>query len=635
MVFLAVLANLMVTGCAHVPPAPQPLGSADAAAVNRVLPTDAVVDVKKEFGVAGNGVSDDTGPIQAAIAASLGYGNPRKVLFFPAGTYLVSRPLLWQLTGGQWSTWLTLQGENRDRTVLKLVDHADGFQDPAEPRSMIVTGSQNADGPDGAGNQAFFNFIFDMTIDVGIGNPGANGVDFLASNRGAMRNVVVRAPANSGNIGVSMTRKWAGPALLEDLQVVGFSRGIVLTQSEYSMVAERVRLSGQRLVGIDNQNNVLSIRGLVSDNSVTAVRNGTLQAQSGLVTILDSTLRGAGSELPAVENFGAVFMRGVSTPGYGAALRDRGHDVEMPADGELVSPAGPGRPGSSLRLPVMEAPTSPNYPLDLWVAAEQYGAVPDDGRDDTAAIQAALDSGKPIVYLRAGRYLVSSTMRVPGTVRMVEGFDAVVDGKRGMNLHGESSPIFSVSESDDAPLIFDKLFFDISQTTVAVERGSTRTLSFRDIHFSGFPFVGGPGQIFLSDVEGGWGWRFTRGQQIWARQFNSEQKDLNIVNDGAQLWILGLKTEGPGTAITSTNGARTELLGGLLYPVRPTVADKPAFVTDSSSAASLTFGTSANDAGRNYNLLSRNGELVVTSGQVPGRGKGSLVSRLVLGGAAQ
>ncbi|MGJ3241985.1 MAG: glycosyl hydrolase family 28-related protein [Opitutales bacterium] len=43
-----------------------------------------------------------------------------------------------------------------------------------------------------------------------------------------------------------------------------------------------------------------------------------------------------------------------------------------------------------------------------------YGAVPDDGKDDTAAIQAALDAhpnGSRIVYLPSGRYIVTDTLR--------------------------------------------------------------------------------------------------------------------------------------------------------------------------------------------------------------------------------
>lgn len=46
--------------------------------------------------------------------------------------------------------------------------------------------------------------------------------------------------------------------------------------------------------------------------------------------------------------------------------------------------------------------------------AAGFGAVPDDGVDDTAALQSALDSACGIVALGSGRYLLSDTLRVPG-----------------------------------------------------------------------------------------------------------------------------------------------------------------------------------------------------------------------------
>jgi len=257
------------------------LSMIDRPAMDRVAPLDAVVNVKIDYGATGDGHSDDTAAIQAAISAGLGFGNSNKILYFPAGTYLVTRSLEWRLADGSWSTWLTLMGENRDRTVIKLVDSAQGFGDPANPHGVVVTGSQNANGPDGSGNQAFHNFIFDMTVDVGAGNPGADGIDFLANNRGAIRNVVVRAAPNSGNTGIAMNRRWPGPALLEDVRVEGFTQGISVSHGEYSVTAEDIRLFGQRVVGVENENNVLTMRRLVSHNTVPAVGNGQPGSMAG------------------------------------------------------------------------------------------------------------------------------------------------------------------------------------------------------------------------------------------------------------------------------------------------------------------------------------------------------------------
>lgn len=77
-------------------------------------------------------------------------------------------------------------------------------------------------------------------------------------------------------------------------------------------------------------------------------------------------------------------------------------------------------PGLFLAFPWMLAAADPaplRFPEDGGlVNVQDYGAVPDDEGDDTAAIQAALDafpSGNRIVFLPPGVYLLSDTLRWP------------------------------------------------------------------------------------------------------------------------------------------------------------------------------------------------------------------------------
>jgi hypothetical protein len=607
----------------------------DAPAADQVAPPDAVVNVKTVYGAAGDGHTDDTAAIQAAISSGLGFGNRNKILYFPAGTYLVIKPLEWRLASGSWSTWLTLMGENRDRTVIKLVDSASGFADPSVPRAVVVTGSQNANPLNGSGNQAFDNFIFDLTIDVGAGNPGADGIDFLANNRGAIRNVVVRAAPNSGHTGISMNRRWPGPALLEDVRVDGFAQGISISNLEYSMTAENIRLSGQRVVGVENQNNVLSMRRLVSRNAVPAVRNGQPGFTAGLLTLIDSDLSGGLPGVAAVENNGGAFLRDVHTVGYSFPVRDQGIDRHLP-DGAEWSSANPSTlfrtSASSLRIPIAEDPVPPLYPAGQWAGVDSFGARSGDKGDDTAAIQAALDSGKPVVYLRSGLYIVSRTLQIPKTVRAIVGFEALIDATRGGFAGSSTAAVLSVHDASPDPLVISQLALETSPQAVDIERLAPHPVALRDIHFvgvKGLPFRGSPGPLFLTNVEGGGGWHFTAGQQIWARQLNAEQTGTKILNDGADLWILGFKTEAPSTAIKSMGGARTEILGGLLYPVKATTDGMPAF-SSLDATQSLTVATSAYDQTRNYHTLvdaTRNSvHQQLTSDNVPHRGAGSMIT---------
>jgi hypothetical protein len=567
----------------------------DRTAVYRVVPADAALNVKTQFGAKGDGTTDDTAAIQAAISTAVGVGvNPKSNLYFPTGTYVISKPLEWKLPNGTWSTGADLIGQNRDRTILKLMDAAPGFGNPAAPQSMIVTASQNAT-LDGGGNQAFNNFILDLTIDVGRNNSGANGIDYLASNRGAIRNVVITAPAGSGNIGLSMARKWPGPAMIEDVAIRGFSRGVLMDAGQYGITFENLRVSGQRVAGIDNINNILSVRRMVSSNSVPAIING------GAVTLVESDLLGGANGSSAINNQNTVFLRTVSIGGYATLINDRGTAKNMPANGEYSSSAPLSLTGTthSLSLPVPETPVVPNFPATQWAGLGTASTT--DSGDDTAALQAALNSGKPVVYLRPGYIVVSKTLDVPSTVKAIVGYEGFIQATSGQFAGTTNASIFRIHGSPTDQIAISYLGFKANPGVVDFENVGTGTVALTDIHISASPIRGG-NTWFLNDLEGGTGWNFTTGQHIYARQFNTETSTTKVVNDGATLWILGIKTESAGTVAESRNGASTEILGGLLYPAGAVLAGQPGFVSVDSKQ-SLSFSVSANAATSRYDPL--------------------------------
>jgi len=244
----------------------------------------------------------------------------------------------------------------------------------------------------------------------------------------------------------------------------------------------------------------------------------------------------------------------------------------------------------------------PDVGRSQWAGVGDYGARPGDWVDDTAGIQATLNSGLPVVYLRPGLYNVTKTLRVPTTVRAIVGFDAELDATRGDFAGSSGDAVFEVPGDSINPLTVAQLVFRASPAVVDVERTGSRQISLEDVHIGSLPFRGTPGELFLTDVEGGAGWKFTPGQRVWARQLNAEQRGTKILNQGANLWILGLKTEKEGTAIRSVQGATTDLLGGLLYPAEPVSPRTPAF-SAADSHQSLTFAVSASDLSRRYEVL--------------------------------
>src|ERR1019366_4586612 len=136
------------------------------------FPADAgMINVKTEFGAKGDGLSDDTAAIRAAIQ---GPGVQVRVLYFPKGTYIVSDTLNWLRADKTWRSSLAFQGENERGTIIRLKDEAPGYQHSDAPKAVIRPGSNEPwNKNDGSGYNGFFNYISDLTVDTGSGNPGA------------------------------------------------------------------------------------------------------------------------------------------------------------------------------------------------------------------------------------------------------------------------------------------------------------------------------------------------------------------------------------------------------------------------------------------------------------------------------
>lgn len=539
------------------------------------LPANLAAYNVRGYGALGNGTTDDTPAIQAALDADRSvvqdyYGRP-KLVYFPTGTYLIRGTLRWQ------GCALSIQGAGQDATIIKLADNAAGFSDAAAPRPLLQSP---------AGNMVFHQNLWDLTIDAGRGNPGAIGLDFIANNSGAVRNVRIRSGDGAGVAGLDLTRYGPGPCLFKNLEIIGFDLGIRVGNAEYAPTFERITLSGQRVAGIRNDGNLLTIRTLRSTNEGPALVN----VQSyGMVVLLDAILQGGSAANSAIDNqAGQLYLRNVAATGYASALRTGGAAVPGATLAEYVSAPVkqlfPG-PTASLALPIEETPEYLDNDLTHWA-----GLPPGSYYGDNTRWQATLDAGKPVVYFPAGVYLAyERTFTVPVAVRRILGFGSVING----GPQGACTLVVNTGTATDPPLIIEEFGYGVhvvhqSARPVVIRHGSYR-------------YTPGPaaGNLYLEDVEMD-PLAVQPGQRVWARQFNSEGPTRHVTNRGGTLWLLGVKTEGKGTVVETTNGGRTEVLGGLLYPVNAfTAADSPAFVSTEAST-SLVYGTSSYVANGNY-----------------------------------
>lgn len=582
--FLAALMLLTLSAAAPVP------------AIDMTLPPGCACYIASDHGVVPDDGLDDTEALRALIRTRFHererYGSP-PFIYLPAGTYNVSGPIEARREPDTWSDgWLAgfiLVGQGREKTILRLDDTCPAFADPDAPVALLKTGSEGRDDNEsGSGNQAFRHSIMNLTIHTGSGNPGVIALDYLANNRGAVEEVTIVSGDGGGKSGIAMNRAWPGPALIKNVLIDGFERGIEVDRHyDYSMTMEHVTLRNQSDYGMYVHNNNLFIRGLRSDNAATALR---INGAHGYVVLLDAVFGGGSAGVPAVSNAGSLLARNVQSIGYDtviaadsgpehhlASKSDTTRIVEYTSHDVLSLFDGPKR---TLNLPIKETPLYEQPDPGRWSSVVDHGASPDQSSDDDApAIQAALDGDKDIVYLPCGDYAVGQTIVVRGGVRKILGMQSSISIKEGVTVE----PLLRFEGGSPDGVILEHL-----RLTGSIEHASADPVTIRHCDHKGYAnSAAGTGDFFVEDVIGK-PYRILHPQHVWMRQVNTEFGDEPLIeNHGGTLWILGHKSEGEPTLIKTVNGT-TELLGGHFRALKPPAAETPAIIA-LESRVSLSF----------------------------------------------
>ena len=531
--------------------------------------------------------------IQRAIIAASGNrgGNLSQVLYFPNGTYYINKKLTLGTTyqPGTNSRELTIQGQSRDGTVIRLVDASptfDGsttavtpmlvFFEPATSETVSSPGTEETPEVDRNAtfnNNSMGNYVKNITFDIGANNPNAVAIDFISNNYGGILDVTIktRDAQRRGKIGLKMDVKLGGIGYVKNVRVEGFDYGIRVAIYITDYIFEDIELEGQRVAGLVNQDKPMQIRRLTSRNAVPAIINTEVIDPAtpgvGSIVVVDSRLEYTGDPnlpVPAINNReGSLFARNLIID-YPVRILDRGNDrsAELPNGGEFSAKSvfsidGP-TTGKSMNLPIKDAPVIPwDQDFSNWVVVDPAA---NGDADDADAINAAIASGKSTVCVRYGTIVVNKTIKfrdghgvkrflVLGQLKVGSTALTTTDNVFDPAL---KQPVIEVGTGSNDALVIEGIKTTNGRYFQYVQNNSTKTLILRHNAFYGanrvyrnkYSKTHTPGTLFIEDVaslaenpygitQPGPAYLFDH-QEVFARSFNPENANPHMLNQGAK-----------------------------------------------------------------------------------------------------
>ena len=531
-----------------------------------------VVNVKEDpYNAKGDGKTDDTEAIQKALSD---HPDGDFIIYLPHGIYKISSALTWPTSDKPEKDYrrTILQGESMGGTIIALQDDVPGFENPDFPQAVIYTG----DGP----NARQRNSIRDLTLRTGKNNPGAIGIRFNSAVQGTINNVKVASGDSAGVYGIDLGfTDNIGPLLLKNVEVNGFDVGVYTAGTSNSMTFEHVTLGGQNKFGLDNDNQMLSIRGLRFKGGVTAVYN---HGPDATMVFLDGTLeydpgKKAAKGITAIVNEGQIFARAVVVSKFKSKIKSTKKAYnESFSNTEIIEFSTQENhqlchsPKTSLKLSVTETPSKAEQKSMYWTSITgEYGGKA-NGSDDSKAIQDAIDDGAETIFFPpGGRWTINRDIYLRNRIHRLIGTEGKIDGKGKF-------------------IIEDGAFIDItierfSSFASGITNRSKRSVVLKNMFLKSYESDDfATGDIFLEDVSVGT--IRTNFQRLWGRQVTmaGDTKGPKISNNGGTIWILGLTAKDGNTVLHNFNKGFAELMG-----VNVIASDKaktgPMFINDNSS----------------------------------------------------
>ena len=186
-----------------------------------------------DFGAKGDGISDDTLSIQAAINHNRGahHALSPAIVYFPPGEYLVSDTIITYM-------YTELRGCSTIRPTLRLAPSSPGFQNTSALRPVIASNAgydRNLSVPfewwDNSlmSNYMFYMHIHQINVDRGPGNPGAVGIYWCVAQQTSLRDLSIAVGGGYSGIDICQIPNYdpqpgggsGGGGTIEDISISG------------------------------------------------------------------------------------------------------------------------------------------------------------------------------------------------------------------------------------------------------------------------------------------------------------------------------------------------------------------------------------------------------------------------------
>ncbi|KDR79424.1 hypothetical protein GALMADRAFT_223633 [Galerina marginata CBS 339.88] len=460
----------------------------------------------KTYGAVGDGVTDDTAAINAAITAQgrCGGGSCHSstltpaVVYFPKGTYLVSSPIIpyyyTQLIGDA----------KKPPTLLASASFSGMAVIDADPYIPGGGGSQYY-----TNQNNFFrsvrNFVIDVTR-VAATNSQGTGLHWQVAQATSLMNIVVQmsTASNTAHQGIWMENGSGG--FMGDLVFNGGKFGIWGGNQQFTV--RNVTVNNAQTGVYSSWNWGWTYQGITFNNCQV----GFDIATGGLTTGTQTT--GAQAIIDAVATNTPIFLRtsqasngklggslvlnnvklnnvpvAVGVVGGAVVLNGGTTTIASWGQGNVFRGTSPNAVFTQGNIPAPNKPSvlldsagrivSKTHPQYAAYAVSQFVSVKDNGAkgdgvtDDTAALTSIFNkfAGCKIIFFDAGTYVVSNTVTIPAGTQMVGEAWTVLAGKgSAFQDQNNPKPVFQAGAAGSQGIleITDILFTTIGPTAGAI-----------------------------------------------------------------------------------------------------------------------------------------------------------------------